>query len=248
MAENLTDVLVAGYQSVDAATTDFDALIALVDDGKVEIEGVILVTHAADGSVVGPADRRSSRPQGRRLGRRRRARGRSVRAAAARVGRGRRRCRVVWSASSSTTGSSSEIHDKIGENLPPGSAGIIAVFADEQRLAVEQALAGRAAQVGRADRQVRHRRAASRRSRRRWASSAPTAPCSRSRTARFGGTIGRTMDKSVADWSIVAGRKGARRRAERADLPHRRRRVRAARHVRRRGAHAEPDACRSRRA
>ena len=35
-----------------------------------------------------------------------------------------------------------EIHDKIGENLPPGSAGIIAVFDDEQRLGVEQALAG----------------------------------------------------------------------------------------------------------
>ena len=33
-----------------------------------------------------------------------------------------------------------EIHDKIGENLPPGSAGIIAVFDDEQRLGVEQAL------------------------------------------------------------------------------------------------------------
>ena len=35
-----------------------------------------------------------------------------------------------------------EIHDKIGENLPPGSAGIIAVFDDEHRLGVEQALVG----------------------------------------------------------------------------------------------------------
>ena len=35
-----------------------------------------------------------------------------------------------------------EIHHKIGENLPPGSAGILAVFEDEQRLAVEQALGG----------------------------------------------------------------------------------------------------------
>ena len=33
-----------------------------------------------------------------------------------------------------------QIHDKIGENLPPGSAGIIAVFDDGQRLGVEQAL------------------------------------------------------------------------------------------------------------
>ena len=35
-----------------------------------------------------------------------------------------------------------EIHDKIGEALPPGSAGIIAVFDDDQRLGVQQALAG----------------------------------------------------------------------------------------------------------
>ena len=32
------------------------------------------------------------------------------------------------------------MHDKIGENLPAGTAGIIAAFEDAQRLAVEQAL------------------------------------------------------------------------------------------------------------
>jgi len=37
----------------------------------------------------------------------------------------------------------SGIKDKIGEVLPPGSAGIIAVFDDDQRLAFEQALARR---------------------------------------------------------------------------------------------------------
>ena len=35
-----------------------------------------------------------------------------------------------------------EMHDKIGENLPPGTAGIIAAFDDSERLAVEQALPG----------------------------------------------------------------------------------------------------------
>ena len=35
-----------------------------------------------------------------------------------------------------------DIHDRIGENLPAGSAGIIAVFDDEQRLRVERALVG----------------------------------------------------------------------------------------------------------
>ena len=47
-----------------------------------------------------------------------------------------------------------ELHDKIGENLPPGSAGIIAIFDDEQRLGVEQALGGRACS-GRSSRATR---------------------------------------------------------------------------------------------
>ena len=46
-----TDVLVAGYQDIDEATKDFEALVALVKEKQVSIEGVILVTHAQDGSV-----------------------------------------------------------------------------------------------------------------------------------------------------------------------------------------------------
>src|SRR5262249_57440571 len=41
----------------------------------------------------------------------------------------------------------SQMHDRIGENLPPGTAGIIALFDDEQRLAVERALPGALAQA-----------------------------------------------------------------------------------------------------
>src|SRR4051812_9587233 len=51
MSDTPTDVLVAGYQDSGTATRDFDALVALVNDGKIEIEGVILVTHAEDGTV-----------------------------------------------------------------------------------------------------------------------------------------------------------------------------------------------------
>ena len=48
----MTDVLVAGYQDIDVATADFEALVALVKEKTVAIEGVILVTHAEDGSVA----------------------------------------------------------------------------------------------------------------------------------------------------------------------------------------------------
>ena len=52
MAETPTDVLVAGYQDIDEATKDFESLVALVKEKQVSIEGVILVTHAEDGSVA----------------------------------------------------------------------------------------------------------------------------------------------------------------------------------------------------
>lgn len=51
MADTLTDVLVAAYQDIDTASKDFDALVASVKEKQVAIEGVILVTHAEDGSV-----------------------------------------------------------------------------------------------------------------------------------------------------------------------------------------------------
>ena len=51
MAEALTDVLVAGYRSIGPATRDFDRLVARVEGKKVEIEGVILVTHDKHGNV-----------------------------------------------------------------------------------------------------------------------------------------------------------------------------------------------------
>ena len=51
MAETPTDVLVAGYRDIDEATKDFEALVALVKAKRISIDGVILVTHAQDGSV-----------------------------------------------------------------------------------------------------------------------------------------------------------------------------------------------------
>ncbi|MFZ0376769.1 MAG: hypothetical protein WAL38_02995 [Solirubrobacteraceae bacterium] len=51
MSDTPTDVLVAGYQEVNSANKDFESLVALVKDGKVDIEGVILVTHANGGTV-----------------------------------------------------------------------------------------------------------------------------------------------------------------------------------------------------
>ena len=61
MAETPTDVLVAGYQDIDEATNDFEALVALVKEKKISIEGVILVTHDRGRQRHGAADRRQPR-------------------------------------------------------------------------------------------------------------------------------------------------------------------------------------------
>jgi hypothetical protein len=52
MSEAPVDVLVAGYQDVDAARRDFDGLVGLVNAKTVTVEGVILVAHDTDGNVT----------------------------------------------------------------------------------------------------------------------------------------------------------------------------------------------------
>ena len=141
MAETPTDLLVAGYQDIEEATNDFESLVALVKEKKVSIEGVILVTHADDGSVA-------VRQTGDHRGRKGMGWGGGVGVAVGLFAPPLLASAAVGAVAGGVVGKfvdhrvEHDIHDKIGENLPPGSAGIIAIFDDEQRLGVEQALAG----------------------------------------------------------------------------------------------------------
>ena len=200
MAETPTDVLVAGYQDIEEATKDFEALVALVKEKKVSIEGVILVTHAEDGSVA-------VRRTGDNLGRKGMGWGGGVGLAVglfappllASVAVGAVAGRVIGRFAGNKV--NKELQDKIGENLPPGSAGIIAIFDDEQRLGVEQALA--AASIRSVVQGDKEGIGALKES-----LGEAMGKFSPDRTAlpipdpNFGGTIGRTIDASVADWTI----------------------------------------------
>ena len=240
MDESVTDVLVAGYQDIDEATNDFETLVALVKSRNVTIEGVILVTHADDGSVA-------VRRTGDNLGRKGMGWGGGVGLAVglfappllASVAVGA----LAGGVMSRFAGSKidKELHDKIGQNLPPGSAGIIAVFDDEQRLGVERALAG--AQVRSVVQGDKQGMSALKES-----LAEAMGKFSPDRTVlpipdpNFGGTIGRTLDTSIADWTINMTPSAPERRTEHSARTDRRRGLREPVHLRRAGRDADDDA------
>ncbi len=189
MADTPTDVLVGAYPDIDAAMKDFEALAKLVGEKQVEMEAAILITHAEDGSVTvaQTADHR---------GRKGVEWGGAVGVLVGLAAPPLLAATVVGAAAGGLIGKSvdkrleTEMHDKIGENLPAGTAGIIAVFEDSQRLAVEQALPGALAKsIVQTDK--KGLKALKDGLERRWASSCPTAPCCRFLTAtsaaRWGG-------------------------------------------------------------
>ncbi len=138
MTEEMTDVLVAGYQSVEAATGDFDGLMQLVADGQVEIEGAILVTHDPGGDVTVVE-------HGDHLGRKGLGWGAGAGLVVGLFAPPLLGAVAVGAAAGGLVGKFTQRKVEAGmedlaEQLPPGTAGVITVFDDEHRLAVEQAL------------------------------------------------------------------------------------------------------------
>ena len=200
MTETPTDLLVAGYEDIDGATKDFESLVALVRGKQLSIEGVILVTHAEDGAV-------SVRQTGDHRGRTGVGWGGGVGLAVglfappllASVAVGALAGGVISKFVDHRV--EQEIHGKIGENLPPGSAGIIAVFDDQQRLGVEQVLVDakllsivQGEKAGTAALKESLAEAMGKFSPDRSVLPLPD--------PAFGGTVGRTLEASVADWTI----------------------------------------------
>ena len=205
MADSLSDVLVAGYQSIDAAASDFDTLIALVKAKSVRIDAAILVTHDLDGNVV-------VQQTGDSLGRKGAGWGGAVGFLVGLAAPPLLAATVFGAAAGGITGKFASkrletgIHDKIGDNLPPGSAAIIATYDEAQNLAVQQALNGALLRsvvqteksgVGALQDSLAEAMG-------KFAQDRTVLPIA-DRT--FGGSVGRTMDTSVGDWSMIPGPK-----------------------------------------
>ncbi len=205
MADAMTDVLVAAYQDIDRATADFDGLLQIVRDEQAQIEGAILVTHDAAGEVTVVQ-------HGDHLGRKGLGWGAGAGLVVGLFAPPLLGSVVVGGAAGGLIGRFTDrrlaagIHDQIGEHLPPGTAGIITVFDDEYRLAVEQALPGA---LGKSVAQTTRSGVAALKAELATAMGkfAPDRTVLPIPDRTFGGTAGRTLKDSVADWSMVPGPK-----------------------------------------
>jgi arylsulfatase len=206
MSDAPVDVLVAGYQDLGAAQRDFDVLCGLVKDKQVTTEyGVILVAKDAGGKVT-LAD------TGDHLGRKGSGWGTGVGVVVGLFAPPMLASVVVGAAAGAAVGKFAEhrltsgIHDKIGEALPEGSAAVIGVFAEGDRLTVEQALPGSPLKsvVPMGNKGLRELKSALAEAMGKFSPDRTVLPIP---DRSFGGTMGRTIDRSVADWTIVPGPK-----------------------------------------
>jgi len=205
MSKQMMDVLVAGYQDIETAQRDFDGLVELVGTKAVKIEGAILVMHHEDGEVT-VAD------TGDHLGRKGAGWGAGVGLAVGLFAPALLPSIAVGAAGGAVAGAFTEhriksgIQDQIGANLPPGRAGIIAIFDDDYRLAVERALPGSPAKsIAQSDNHsLGQLKASLAEAAGKFAPDRTVLPLA---DPAFGGTIGRTVGDSVADWTIVAAPK-----------------------------------------
>ena len=205
MTSQLTNVLVAGYQGVDAASTDFDALIAQVKAKQVHVEAVILVAHDADGKVTVQKTGDSIGRTGAKWGG---AVGFLVGLAAPPL----LAATVVGAAGGAILGKVADhkveqgLREKLGEAMKPGTAAIIAMFDADQRLAVEQALPGSPAKsVVETDKKGTAALTGSlAEAMGKFVQDRSALPIP-NRT--FGGVAGRTLKDSVADWLMIPGPK-----------------------------------------
>jgi arylsulfatase len=202
----MLDVLVAGYQDVTAARRDFDALCGLVKDKRVRTEyGVVLVAKDASGEVT-LAD------TGDHLGRRGGGWGGGVGVVVGLFAPPMLASVAVGAAAGAAAGKFAErrlaagIHDKIGEALPAGSAAVIGVFAEDDRLTAEQALPGAPLKsvVPMGKNRLRELKASLAEAMGKFSPDRTVLPIP---DRNFGGTMGRTLDQSVADWSMIPGPK-----------------------------------------
>ncbi|MGO9822181.1 MAG: DUF1269 domain-containing protein [Solirubrobacteraceae bacterium] len=127
MSDTEFDVVIAAYLIPDLAQQDFDALVKLVEDDQLKVEGVVLVTVDADGTTA-------IKETGDHLGRKGLEVGGGVGLVVGLFAPPLLAATVVGGAVGGVAGKfakhrvESGLEEKMGAALPPGSAGIVAIY------------------------------------------------------------------------------------------------------------------------
>jgi arylsulfatase len=198
-------VIIAGYEATEPAEKNFDQLAQLVKDKKAKSEGVILVERDTEGQVriAATVDRQGRRGFGWTGGV-----GVIVGLVAppllASVGRTAATGGLIGKFAKRKV--ESGIERGLGDKLKPGTAAIIAIVDEGDQLTAEQALVDSPAKsVARMDKKgLEGLKESLAEAGGKFNPDRTTLPIP---DRSFGGTIGRTIDNSVADWTIVPGPK-----------------------------------------
>ncbi|MGA3155111.1 MAG: DUF1269 domain-containing protein [Streptosporangiaceae bacterium] len=140
MSDTEFDVVIAAYLIPDLAQQDFDALVKLVKGKQLTVEGVALVTNDAGGNVT-------IQETGDHLGRKGMEIGGGVGLVVGLFAPPLLASVVVGGAAGALVGKfarhrvESGLEDKMGAALPPGSAGIVAIYDRAKAGTVDTALA-----------------------------------------------------------------------------------------------------------
>jgi len=153
MSDEQLDVLIGVYLIPDLAQQDFDALVKLIEDGQVESDGVVLVNKDPDGKV-------EIKETGDHLGRKGATVGGGVGLVVGLFAPPLLAATAVGAAVGGLAGKfakhriESGIGDKLDDALPPGSAGVIAIYdhahADTVAEALKNAIRSSTAQIDKA--------------------------------------------------------------------------------------------------
>ena len=153
MSDEQLDVLIGVYLIPDLAQHDFDALVKLIEDGQVESDGVVLVNKDPDGKV-------EIKETGDHLGRKGATVGGGVGLVVGLFAPPLLAATAVGAAVGGLAGKfakhriESGIGDKLDDALPPGSAGVIAIYdhahADTVAEALKNAIRSSTAQIDKA--------------------------------------------------------------------------------------------------
>jgi len=203
MSSDTLMLLVAGFPDPELAQKQFDDLVSRVESKEIASRGMILVSKDADGEV-------SVRDTGDHMGRRGAGWGGGVGVLVGLFAPPLLASVAVGAAAGGVVGKfaghkvRNEIESKVSEGLKAGSAVLIGIFAADQRLQVERALPGAPMKsVVETDKSsIEELKRALAEAMGKFEPDRSSLPIP---DRAFGGTAGRTLRDSVADWSFIPG-------------------------------------------